>query len=327
MGDVIEPPSGAAQSAPTDRKFEPSDRRYSGGQPPGGSNFLPHPQPATNAKPKTPPGLFARLRAALKPPAPVSGDLPHRAGDMRNSIIGMGNLRNMRVEDVAVPRAEIVAVASDISLPDLVDVFQDSGLTRLPVFARSLDTPLGMVHLKDLALRYGFNGTPARFSLKGMVRPLLFAPPSMPIGVLMQKMQSERIHMALVIDEYGGVDGLLTIEDLIEQVVGEIEDEHDEPEDTLWTREKPGCYLVQARAPLEELAKELDLALSPAESDEEIDTLGGLVFILLGRVPARGEVIAHSSGAQFEIVDADPRRIKRVRVRTAGVAAVSAAAE
>ena len=132
------------------------------------------------------------------------------------------------------------------------------------------------------------------------------------------------MHMALVIDEYGGVDGLVTIEDLIEQVVGEIEDEHDEPEDQLWALEKPGCYLVQARAPLDELTEELGLQLSAEETDEEVDTLGGLVFVLLGRVPARGEVVPHISGAQFEIVDADPRNIKRIRVRLPGPAAAAA---
>lgn len=146
------------------------------------------------------------------------------------------------------------------------------------------------------------------------MRPVLFVPPSMPIGVLLAKMQTERKHMALVIDEYGGVDGLVTIEDLIEQVLGEIEDEHDVDEADLWKMEKPGIYLAQARAPLEEFEAEIGQRLSDDEMDEEIDTLGGLVFMLSGRVPARGEVVEHPSGAEFEIVDADPRRIKRLRV-------------
>ena len=137
----------------------------------------------------------------------------------------------------------------------------------------------------------------------------------MPIGVLLQKMQSERIHMALVIDEYGGVDGLVTIEDLIETVIGEIEDEHDTSEDGLWVLEKPGQYLAQARAPLGEFEAEIGLKLADEAEDEEVDTLGGLLFMWLGRVPARGEVIPHESGAEFEVVDADPRRIKRLRVR------------
>ncbi|MGB8623082.1 MAG: hemolysin family protein [Paracoccaceae bacterium] len=229
--------------------------------------------------------------------------------------VGMGNLRRMRVEDVALPKVEIVAVPLDISKSDLVKVFRDSGMTRLPVYDGTLDTPVGMVHLKDFALRYGFNGKGEDFSLKPLLRPLLYAPPSMPIGVLLQKMQNERRHMALVIDEYGGVDGLLTIEDLIEQVVGEIEDEHDVAEGVFWTQEKPGVYLVQSRTPLEEFEAELGFRLADEEDEDEIDTLGGLVFMMIGRVPARGEVIAHDSGIQFEVVDADPRRIKRLRVR------------
>jgi len=312
MGDSTDPSSGAARGAPQDNiKMSP------------GRDNLPN-----TAEVPARSGLLQRLWGTIRTPSepltasPVIG-LP-TAGGLTH---GMVNLRRMRVEDVAIPRAEIMAVPVDITLPELVHVFQDSGLTRLPVFSRTLDTPLGLVHLKDLALRYGFNGKPARFALKGMMRPLLFAPPSMPIGVLMQKMQSERMHMALVIDEYGGVDGLVTIEDLIEQVVGEIEDEHDEPEDALWTREKPGCYLVQSRAPLDELSAEIGLDLLPhmeADDLEEIDTLGGLVFLLAGRVPARGEVIPHDSGAQFEIVDADPRRIKRIRVRMDGITAAAA---
>jgi magnesium and cobalt transporter len=301
MGDSIDPSSGAAQSALDQTDTKPTAQQD---------------------------GLFTRLRKALRAPERDPEDI-HDASDQAPrpvaGFIGIGNLRRMRVEDVAVPRAEIIAVASDIGLTELVEVFQESGLTRLPVFSRTLDTPIGLVHLKDLALNYGFNGKPAKFSLKGMVRPLLYAPPSMPIGVLLQKMQSERMHMALVIDEYGGVDGLVTIEDLIEQVVGEIEDEHDEPEDQLWVNEKPGCYLVQAKAPLDELTEELGLRLSAEETDEEIDTLGGLVFVLLGRVPARGEVIPHDSGAQFEIVDADARKIKRIRVRLSGAAPAVAA--
>jgi len=233
-------------------------------------------------------------------------------------LLGLSNLRRMRVEDVMLPKAEIVAVPADITKPALVEVFRESGMTRLPVYDGTLDTPLGLVHLKDFSLQHGFNGTGERYSLKKMLRPLLFAPPSMPLGVLLQKMQSDRMHMALVIDEYGGVDGLLTIEDLIEQVVGEIEDEHDIADAAPWTREKPGCYLALARTPLEEFEEEIGQKLVDAEDEEEIDTLGGLVFMLAGRVPARGEVIHHPEGPDFEVVDADPRRIKRLRVRLAG---------
>lgn len=234
----------------------------------------------------------------------AAGDLP-----------GIGNLRRMRVDDVAIPKVEIAAVPVTISLDDLVAIFRSSGFSRLPVFKGTLDSPLGIIHLKDLALQYGFGAGKSRFSLRKMLRPLLYAPPSMPIGVLLQKMQSERIHMALVIDEYGGVDGLVTIEDLIEQVVGEIDDEHDEAEDGLWIEEKPGQYLVQARAPLDEFEAKTGVKLAHEDEGDEIDTIGGLVFMLIGRVPSRGEVVRHDSGVEFEIVDADPRRVKRLRVR------------
>ena len=167
-----------------------------------------------------------------------------------------------------------------------------------------------------------------RWSLKRLLRPVLYAPPSMPIGVLLQKMQRERVHMALVIDEYGGVDGLVTIEDLIETVIGEIEDEHDEEESVPWKEEKPGVFLCMANAPLEEIETAIGLRLRTDEDDEEIDTLGGIVFLRTGRVPARGEIVPHESGAEFEVVDADPRRIKRVRIRLPAVVdAASAAAE
>jgi len=235
--------------------------------------------------------------------------------DSAGAALGMLNLRRMRVEDVAIPKAEIVSVPVDILKDDLVKTFRDSGLTRLPVYKGTLDTPLGMVHLKDFALTHGFNGGGGRFSLRQMLRPLLFAPPSMPIGVLLQKMQSQRMHLALVIDEYGGVDGLVSIEDLIEQVIGEIEDEHDVDEGNFWTLEKPGCYLALARTPLDEFEAEIGIKLVEGEDEEEIDTLGGLVSMLSGRVPARGEMIPHPAGPEFEIVDADPRRIKRLRVR------------
>jgi magnesium and cobalt transporter len=232
----------------------------------------------------------------------------------------MGNLRRIRVGDIAIPKVEIVAVPVTITRDELVTVFREQGYSRLPVFKDTLDTPLGLIHLKDLAMEYGFGASPGRFSLRKMLRPLLFVPPSMPIGVLLQKMQLQRIHMALVIDEYGGVDGLVTLEDLIEQVFGEIEDEHDEAEDGFWKEEKPGQWLVQARAPLREFEAEIGMSLAEAEEEGEIDSMGGLVFMQIGRVPARGEVIVAENGVEYEVVDADPRRIKRLRVRLPGVA-------
>ena len=151
--------------------------------------------------------------------------------------------------------------------------------------------------------------------LSAVLRPVLYAPPSMRPGVLLQKMQASRQHMALVIDEYGGVDGLVTMEDLVEQIVGEIADEHDADEGQHWQEESPGVYLVLPRAPLEGFEAEIGTSLVAEELGEDIDTLGGLVFMMAGRVPVRGEVLRHPDGHEFEVVDADPRRIKRLRVR------------
>jgi magnesium and cobalt transporter len=277
--------------------------------------------PEQDPERSAPRGLLGRLFGAFGPAEPGEGAQPvtdrSRGATSPAMLTGLANLGRMRVVDVAIPAAEIVAVPVDITREDLVTRFRDSGLSRLPVYQGTLDHPIGLIHLKDFALTHGFNGAGGRFSVKKLVRPLLFAPPSMPIGVLLQKMQTERIHMALVIDEYGGVDGLVTIEDLIEQVVGEIEDEHDTAEAALWREEKPGVYVAQAKTPLDEFEAETGLKLVSDEDEEEIDTLGGLVFMLTGRVPARGEVIRHPLGAEFEVVDADPRRIKRLRVRLA----------
>ena len=291
MGDTTDGPSGAAQSAQSETVSNTSKR-----------------------------GFFGRIIEALSPSdtpqdvTPVTGYTPPIEAR------GMINLRRMRVEDVMIPKADIVAVPLTINRNDLVAVFRDSGLTRLPVFDGTLDTPIGFVNLKDFALIHGFNGRSKAFNLRDLTRKLLFVPPSMPLGVLLQKMQSDRIHMALVIDEYGGSDGLVTIEDLIEQVVGEIEDEHDTAEDVLWVTEKPGVYLAESKAPLDEFEAEIGMALTEHEEidEEEIDTLGGLVFMLAGHVPARGEVIEHPDGPRFEVIEADPRRIKRLRVRVSG---------
>lgn len=265
------------------------------------------------------PGLLARLGLGFRPKVTngATGETAQSVSAPEPTVLGMLNLRRMRVEDVAVPKTDIVAVPLTISKDDLVKTFRDSGMTRLPVYDTTLDTPVGIANLKDFALRYGFNGGNADLDLRDMLRPLLFVPPSMPLGVLLQKMQAERIHMALVIDEYGGTDGLLTIEDLIEQVVGEIEDEHDIAEAKSWIMEKPGVYLAQARTDLEDFEAEIGMNLTDHDDidEEEIDTLGGLVTMLSGHLPARGEVIQHPDGPEFEVVDADPRRIKRLRVR------------
>ncbi|SIS80264.1 transporter associated domain-containing protein [Paracoccus saliphilus] len=269
-------------------------------------------------------GFFGRVFEALTGHDEDSESVVEEDRPTAHPAPGMVNLRRMRVDDVAIPKVEIVAAPLTVSLDDLVEMFREHGFSRIPVFRGTLDSPLGLIHLKDLALKHGF-GKGGKFTLRPMLRPLLYVPPSMPIGVLLQQMRQKRTHMALVIDEYGGVDGLVTIEDLIEQVIGQIEDEHDEEEGDLWNSEKPGQWLMQARAPLNEVEAETGLRLLEEDEDEDIDTLGGLIFMLAGRVPLRGEVITHDSGAEFEIVEADPRRIKRIRLRLPGVVASSAA--
>ena len=229
----------------------------------------------------------------------------------------VGNLLRLSVEDVSIPKADIVAVHESITKDELFDTFKDTALTRLPVYENTLDNPLGFVHFKDFILKSNSNDDLGPFLVKKILRNLLFVPPSMSLGVLLAKMQAERTHMALVIDEYGGVDGLVTIEDLIEQVVGDIEDEHDEANQKDWLVEKPGQYLATAKTSLREFKEEtgLDLTNESSIDAEEIDTFGGLVFMLAGRVPVRGEIVPHPHGMEFEIVEADPRRVKKLRLR------------
>ncbi|GLQ33744.1 conjugation transfer protein [Amylibacter marinus] len=228
--------------------------------------------------------------------------------------IGFRKLKSMRVEDVAIPRADIVSAASDMALSDIIAEFSKSGYSRLPIYSDNLDNPVGMVHLKDIALKYGFNGKGRSFSIEKLLRPVLFVPPSMPLDVLLQKMQTERTHLALVVDEYGGVDGLVSIEDLIEQLVGDISDEHDVQDVAEWVETDPGIYVCQARASLADFEQVLGVDLASDTDDEDIDTLGGLACVMTGRVPVRGEVISHPAGYDFEILEADPRRIKKIRV-------------
>jgi len=256
-----------------------------------------------------------------------SDEVAAASREAQTMLINVRQMRDTRVEDVSVPRADIIGVADTATLDEIVTVFRSSTYTRLPVYSDTLDNPVGFVHLKDLALRYGFNGAGADFDLSALIRPLVYVPPSMRMGVLLQKMQNDRIHMALVIDEYGGVDGLVTIEDLVEQIVGQIDDEHDSAEADLWIEEKPGVYLCSARAPLAEFEAIAGVDLLSDELDEDIETLGGMVFMLAGRVPLRGEVIPDPQGHEFEVVDADPRMLKRVRVRLNEGAMLDKAAE
>jgi CBS domain containing-hemolysin-like protein len=226
--------------------------------------------------------------------------------------------KTLRVEDVMTPRADIVAV--DIATPfeGVVAQFAEAEHSRMPVYRETLDDPLGVVHIKDVfKLLAGEGRAPAPGDpiLHRLRREVLYVPASMRASDLLVRMQAARIHMALVIDEFGGTDGLVTLEDLLEAVVGEIEDEYDEA-GPVQVAERPGGDIeADARAPLDDLEAMLGATLAPQDMEEEIDTIAGLVSALAGRVPQRGEVIEHPDGFDFEITDADPRRVKRVRVR------------
>ena len=228
-------------------------------------------------------------------------------------LVNLRNLQTLRLDDISVPRADIIALSDEASFEDVIEVFRTSTSTRVPVYSDTLDNPLGLIHLKDFALSHGF-GSSNVFNMKSVLRPLIYVPPSMTLGTLLQRMQAEHIHMALVIDEYGGVEGLVTIEDLLEQIVGDIIDEHDVEEDQLWLEERLGVYLVYARLELEDFLEQTGVDLRDPETDEEYDTIGGLVSSLTNRIPVRGEVIKDKMNNEYSVVDADPRSIKRVRV-------------
>jgi CBS domain containing-hemolysin-like protein len=235
----------------------------------------------------------------------------------REILINLASFGDLRVDDVMVPRADIVAVEISTSLAELASVFREAQHSRLPIYRETLDDPLGMVHIKDvmtLLVPKDFAQAPQDAVLKRIRRDVLFVPPSMRVVDLLIKMQKSRIHMALVIDEYGGTDGLVTIEDLVEEIVGDIEDEHDTDEAALLVAKPGGGYEASARLPFKELEEEIGRRLLPEDRQEGVDTLGGLLFSLVGRVPQRGELIEHPAGLDFEILDADPRRVKRVRI-------------
>lgn len=249
-------------------------------------------------------------------------------------------LREVRIEDVMVPRADVDAVEETVALRKLMEAFHESGHSRMPVYRETLDDPRGMVHIKDLLAFFSEALIAAGPEVKesdlddesvavldridfakplsefGLIRPVLFVPPSMPAADLMAKMQASRVQMALVIDEYGGTDGLVSLEDLVETVVGDIEDEHDEDEEPMILTQSDGKWIADARVAIEDVEQELGADFEIGDLAEEIDTLGGLLFTLVGRVPVRGELISERNlpGFEFEILDADPRRIKRLRI-------------
>jgi len=220
-------------------------------------------------------------------------------------------LRGRTVSDVMVPRADILAVPVDTSLEDTVRLMQREAHSRYPVYRESLDDTIGMVHMKDV-MPYWNSGR--KFHLRDVLRRVIFAAPTLPVLDLLLDMRRQRVHMALVVDEFGGTDGLVTIEDLVEEIVGEIEDEHD-----VQTMDKPvpkadGVFEATGRTTIEAFEETLGPVLNDEERGE-VDTLGGLIFSLAGRIPSRGEVVRHPTGLEFEILDVDPRRIRRLRVR------------
>ncbi len=276
----------------------------------------------------------------------------------REMLLRLLRYNALRVEDVMVPRADIIAVDEADSIGTVLQAFVEAGVSRMPLFHETLDDPRGMIHVKDVVrwltqsatadsdgdkadtpdakptadavsenaddesndLRKSFPELDfSRVVLSGPVmsakiaRSVIFVPPSMPAMNLLLRMQSTRKHMALVVDEYGGTDGLVTIEDLIEQIVGQIEDEHDEDEERHITRDPRLGMVAAARTPVEELERQLELSLV-LDEDDDVDTIGGLVFALAGSIPVRGEIVRHPAGVEFEVLDADPRRIKRLRI-------------
>lgn len=236
---------------------------------------------------------------------------------LRN-VLEVGDLR---VGEIRVPRADMIAVPADIEFAALVKVLIEAEHSRLPVYRDVLDDVIGMVHIKDvLPYLVGREG----FALDRILRRVLVVPPSKIVLDLLREMRNTRIHMAVVVDEYGGVDGLVTIEDLVEQIVGEIDDEHDEQDGLHLVERGPGVYEAHGRCAVEDLEKKFQLRLINPDDNDPVDTLGGLIVAQLGRVPTRGEVVEHPAGLVFEVTDADMRRVKRVRIRLAHAAGMTA---
>lgn len=239
--------------------------------------------------------------------------VPAGLNPQERALIGnVLRLRGATADDVMVPRPDIIAMRVDVSLAEATDLLRREGHSRLPVFREHLDDVLGMVHLKDV---FAFTGAPEAFSIEKILRKPLMVAPQMPVLDLLLQMRQTRTHLALVVDEYGGIDGLVTIEDLVETIVGDISDEHDEIEGPLLVERPDGALDINARLPVEEFEAKLGPVLSEDERDADIETVGGLVFNLAGRVPAKGEILHHPSGIEFLVLDADARRIRRVRVR------------
>ncbi len=254
----------------------------------------------------------------------------------RIMLLNVLRIGTLRIDDVMVPRADIIAIDENESLSELLRIFKKAGHSRIPIYRETLDDCIGMVHIKDLmqwittkakknqpkpvekanlsSLDLSHLDLNRPISSTKIKRDVLFVPPSMSVVNLLLRMQTTRVHMALVVDEYGGTDGLVSIEDLVEEIVGEIEDEHDNEDEKLIYNDPIHGLIANARIPIEDLEEKLGKTLSIPDRDDEIDTLGGLVFSLVGRVPVLGELVSHPAGIEFEVLDADPRRIKRLKI-------------
>ena len=283
------------------------------------------------------PGLFWKIQGMLRrkeaesirdqveelierqeaPTEASKGDGPAASLDAEERAL-LGNvlrLRGITAYDVMVPRADIMAIPESHTLTETIALIQTEGHSRYPIYRDGLDDIVGMVHIKDV---FASIGKEADFSLTAILRRPLFVVPSIPVLDLLLQMRQARVHMALVVDEYGGIDGLITIEDLVETIVGDISDEHDEIKAQQITERPDGALDLDARTPIAAFEEKLGTILTDEERAADIDTVGGLVFTLAGRVPARGELVSHPSGLEFRILEADPRRIRRLRVRRPG---------
>jgi CBS domain containing-hemolysin-like protein len=240
--------------------------------------------------------------------APAVGDLSHVERQMLKNLLHFGE---RTADDLAVPRGDIVAVPSTITFDELVAAFADAGHSRLPVYEDSLDKVVGMFHMKDVfALRVSGEEPPE--DLSSLYRTPLYVPESMGVLDLLARMRADRIHLAIVVDEFGGTEGLVTIEDVVEEIVGDIEDEHDEEPEGMLIPLEDGIWDADARAELEDVGETVDARLAVIE--EDVDTLGGLALVLAGHVPQPGEIVDHPSGWRLEITEGDARRVNRMRL-------------
>ncbi|HYE27096.1 MAG TPA: hemolysin family protein [Allosphingosinicella sp.] len=248
---------------------------------------------------------------------PVAGDLSPSERQMLKNLLHFGE---RTADDLAVPRGEIVAVPSSISFEELVAAFAEAGHSRLPVYEGSLDTVVGMIHLKDVfALQVTGADPPDDISV--LYRTPLYVPESMGVLDLLARMRAERVHLAIVVDEFGGTEGLVTIEDVVEEIVGDIEDEHDEEPEGMLIPLEDGIWDADARAELEDVGETIDARLAVVE--EDVDTLGGLALVLAGHVPQLGEIVEHPSGWRLEVTEGDSRRVNRLRLHAPEETALS----